>query len=138
VIIFFLVEICLLGLKTPIPHWTFVLGFPVVLVTVLTWGTVIGLLSARFRDMRFMLPYIGQLMFYITPIIWRVGDISTKRAYVAYLNPLYGLLEIIRAPLLGYPANAHAWSLALGSMVSGIIAWMLIFIPFRKRIPFWV
>jgi len=136
VIIFFIVEACVGALV--MPNWTFILGFPVVLVTVLSWGTVIGLLAARFRDMRFMLPYIGQLMFYLTPIIWRVGDISSKRAYVAYLNPLYGLLEIIRAPLLGYVAPAHAWSLAIGSMVSGIIAWMLIFIPFRKRIPFWV
>ncbi len=85
-----------------------------------------------------MLPYISQLLFYVTPIIWRVGDISTGRAYVSQFNPLYGLLEVMRAPLLGHAPPERAWVLALSSMVTGVIAWVLVFSPFRRRIPFWV
>ena len=135
-IIFFIVSACVGNLA--MPHWTFLIGMPIVLVTVMCWGTVIALLSARFRDLRFLLPYFGQLMFYVTPIIWRVGDISTKRAYVAQFNPLYGLLEVMRAPLLGHAPPAHAWALAIGTMVSGVVTWALVFPAFRKRIPFWI
>ena len=120
------------------PHWTFLLGAPVVLVTVFTWGSVFGLIAARFRDLRFMLPFIGQLFFYLTPIVWRVNDISTKRAYISQYNPLYGLLEIMRAPLLGHAPPAQCWSLALGTMVTGCAIWLVVFPLYRKRIPFWV
>ena len=135
-IIFWIV--CIICGNIAFPNWSFLIGMPIVMVSVASWGTVIALISARFRDMRFLLPYFGQLMFYVTPIIWRVGDISTKRAYVAQFNPLYGLLEIIRAPLLGHVAPAHAWALAIGTMVTGVITWAVVFPPFRKRIAFWV
>lgn len=121
-----------------VPHWTLLLGFPIVLITMFTWGSVLGVAAARFRDLRFLLPYIGQLLFYITPVIWYVGDISNKRAWIANFNPLYGLLDVIRAPLLGQAPVPHAWSLALGSMIVGVILWLVIFPVFRKRIPFWV
>ena len=136
VLIFFVVTI--LVQNPHIPHWTFILGFPVVLISVATWGTVVGLIAARFRDLRFMLPYIGQLLFYVTPIIWRVDDISSKRAFIAHFNPLYGLLDVLRAPLLGHAATPQAWYLAMGTMISGIIVWLMVFPPFRKKIPFWI
>jgi ABC-2 type transport system permease protein/lipopolysaccharide transport system permease protein len=121
-----------------VPHWTFLIGLPVVLVSVFTWGSVVGLMAARFRDLRFMLPYVGQLLFYVTPIIWQVTDISNKRSFIAHYNPMYGLLELLRAPLLGQVAPPVCWSLALGTMFTGIIVWFLTFAAFRKRIPFWV
>ena len=130
--------VCAAVQNIAVPNWTFLIAMPIVIITVMCWGTIIGLVSARFRDLRFLLPYFGQLMFYVTPIVWRVGDISTKRAYVAQFNPLYGLLEIIRAPLLGHVAPAHAWALAIGTMVTGMITWVLVFPPFRKRIAFWI
>ncbi|HVZ29424.1 MAG TPA: ABC transporter permease [Asticcacaulis sp.] len=136
VLIFFVVEACVMAFA--IPHWTLLLGFPIVIVAIASWGTVTGMVAARFRDMVFVLPYVGQLLFYVTPIIWRVSDISSKRAFVAHYNPLYGLLEVIRAPLLGHAPPPGAWALALGTMVTGVIAWLLVFSPFRRRIPFWV
>jgi ABC-type polysaccharide/polyol phosphate export permease len=121
-----------------ITSWTIVLGLPVVIVSMFTWGTVIGLLSARFRDLRFMIPFIGNLLFYLTPIMWRPDQMHGGKEYIAYVNPFYGLVEIVRAPLMGLEAPGVAWMLALGTMFSGILVWLIVFPAFRRRIPFWV
>ncbi|EGF93570.1 ABC-2 type transporter family protein [Asticcacaulis biprosthecium C19] len=135
VVVFYVVMVLIRA--AVVPHWSIVLGFAVVIMTGLTWGSVFGIIAARFRDLRFMLPYLNQLMFFLTPIFWRPESVRGHNILVKY-NPYYGLLEIMRAPLLGEAASAHMWYLALGAMVTGIIAWLVVFSLFRRRIPFWV
>ncbi|ESQ73630.1 ABC transporter permease [Asticcacaulis sp. AC402] len=135
VVVFYVVMV-MIGAAV-VPHWSVILGFPVVIMTGLTWGSVFGIVASRFRDLRFMLPYVNQLLFFLTPIFWRPDSLRGS-SILTQVNPYYGLLEIMRAPLLGETASPHMWYLALGSMVSGIIVWLIVFSLFRRRIPFWV
>ncbi|ESQ88883.1 hypothetical protein ABAC460_13970 [Asticcacaulis sp. AC460] len=135
VVVFYVVMV-LIGAAN-IPHWSILLAFPVVIVTGITWGSVFGIAAARFRDLRFMLPYVNQLLFFLTPIFWRPDSVRGNMI-LTKINPYFGLLDIMRQPLLGNPADAHMWYLALGSMVTGIIVWLIVFSMFRRRIPFWV
>lgn len=122
-----------------VPNWSFILGIPIVLVTMWTWGTVAGLAAARFRDLRFMLPYVSQLVFFITPVFWQPGPHAQGwRAAIVNFNPFYGLLEVVREPLLGKAPAANCWVLAFIAMFSGIAAWAIFFPLLRRRIPFWV
>lgn len=137
-LVVFFIALALLG-KLAIPHWTFVPGLAIVFVSMFTWGGVISLVSARFRDLRFMIPHLAQILYFLTPIMWRVEDISSEnKARLADLNPFYGLIEVLRAPLLGHEPPQLCWVLALGIMGVGVILWLLVFGAFRKRIPFWV
>lgn len=120
-----------------VPHWTFFVGLPIVLITSFCWATVMGMLAARYRDLRFMLPYVNQLIFFITPIFWKVNT-AQGHSLLTTANPFYGLLEIIRSPLMGKAPEPLCWGLALGAMISGIIVWFIAFSLFRRRIPFWV
>jgi ABC-2 type transport system permease protein/lipopolysaccharide transport system permease protein len=121
-----------------VPNWTIIIGFPLVLISMFTWGTMIGLLAARFRDLRFMVPFVGNLLFYLTPIMWRPEQMHGYKKYVALLNPFYGLVEVIRAPLMGNVPPAAAWELAIATAAVGILVWLIFFPIFRRRIPFWV
>ncbi|MBW8880279.1 MAG: ABC transporter permease [Asticcacaulis sp.] len=136
VVVFYIVCACVGAVS--VPHWSLLLGLPIVIVCMCTWGTVVGLIAARFRDLALLLPYIGQLLMYLSPVMWRMGDISSERAKIAQFNPFYGVLEIIRAPLLGQMAPPHAWALAIGTAAVGVIVWLAVYPPLRKRIPFWV
>lgn len=134
-LIVYYIAMVLIGAAT-FPHWTILIGLPIVVITGTCWGSVFGILAARFRDMRFMLPYVNQMLFFITPIFWTVDH--SKKSLLAYGNPYYGLLEMMRSPLMGEIAPPICWELALGTLVSGIIVWLIVFSTFRRRIPFWV
>lgn len=136
-LIVFFVAMAIIG-AVVVPHWTIVGGLLIVLLTIFTWGTVIGMLSSRFRDLRFMMPYVSQLLFFLTPIFWRADNLQGWRTYIVDANPVYGLVQVIRAPLLGNAPEAQSWLLALSAMFSGVIVWVFVFSAFRRRIPFWV
>jgi ABC-type polysaccharide/polyol phosphate export permease len=121
-----------------IPHWTVLPGIILVLLTMFTWGTLIGMLSSRFRDLRFLIPYISQLLFFLTPIFWRAEQLSGPRSALVKYNPFYGLIEIIRSPLLGEAAPMICWLSAGISATSGVVLWVIFFTAYRRRIPFWV
>jgi ABC-2 type transport system permease protein/lipopolysaccharide transport system permease protein len=121
-----------------IPHWSFLLALPVIWVFMFSWGMIAAMVASRFRDMRFMLPYVGQLLSMLTPIFWRADNLPPKILLVINLNPLYQLVQIAREPLLGHVASNLAWELALGYTALGVVLWFFAFAKFRRRIPFWV
>jgi ABC-2 type transport system permease protein/lipopolysaccharide transport system permease protein len=136
-VVVFYIMLLLIG-AIQFPHPSLLLGIVVVLVTMFSWGTVTGMLAARFRDMRYLLPYLAHIMYFMTPIFWRMDQLHSARAKYAQMNPFYGLVEILRAPLLGQEAPVHCWTLALVSMISGLVVWILVFGAWRRRIPFWL
>ena len=133
---YFIVMACI-G-KLVLPHWSIIFGLPIVYVTVFLWGSIISIAAARFSDFRFLLPYISQIAFFLTPVWWHAGTISGWRMVLLAGNPIYGLLEIVRAPLLGESPPLLAWELALGTMLVGFILWLFVFGANRKKIAFWV
>jgi len=136
-LVVFYAVVLLIG-AAAIPHWTILIGFPIVVTTMFFWAGAIATISSRFRDLRIFLPYTAQFMFSMTPIFWQADQIGQKRAFIAHVNPIYGLVEMIRSPLLGHAPPHICWGLALSAMISGMVVWTVTFIPFRRRIPFWV
>lgn len=121
-----------------VPHWTIILSLPIVILFMLSWGMLTAMLASRFRDMRFMLPYVGQLLSYLTPLFWRTDGLKGTLLFVVTLNPFYNLVEIVRQPLLGKAPTEAMWGLALLYTAIGVLGWLLFFPAFRRRIPFWV
>lgn len=131
------ITIALLGALTP-PHWTIIIGLPLVLINMFTWGSVVGMMSARFRDLRFLLPYIGQFMLFLTPIMYKPSQLHKAKTLLVDLNPLFPLVEMLRQPILGKPMDMNLWPMAAATTIMGIIVWAIVFTTFRKRIAFWV
>ncbi len=121
-----------------VPHWSIFLAFILVIPYMLFWTTITAMISARFRDLRFLLPYIGQLLTFITPVFWRADQLTGWRRLIVDLNPVYGIMEIVRQPLLGKMAPENVWILASIATFLGFIAWIGTFPLLRRRIPFWV
>jgi lipopolysaccharide transport system permease protein len=60
-------------------------------------------LSVRFRDLQQLIPFISQMLFFLSPIayspdLW-TESIPLKYQDLLYLNPMMGILEMWRAPL---------------------------------------
>jgi ABC-type polysaccharide/polyol phosphate export permease len=120
-----------------VPNPVIVLGLITLTLNMFLWGTLIGMLSARYRDLRFLLPNVGHLLFFITPIYWNYDMLKTNH-WIADFNPLFAFVNIVREPLLGHLPTAHNWMMAGGCTALGAVLWIVFFSAFRRRIPFWV
>lgn len=119
------------------PTWEVIPGLIIDAVVLLTWGTVIGMLTARFRDLSFMFQAIGSPLFFLTPVYWPPEDLG-PRAFLVNFNPLFSLVSIVRMPIMGQNVPATNWSIAIGIALLGILVWFLSFAAFRRRIAFWI
>lgn len=121
-----------------VPHWTIILGVLNALLFMFGWGMMFGMLASRYRDMRFLLPYIGTLLSMLTPIFWRAEHLPDNIRAIVNLNPFYQAIQLIRAPLLGQAPESNSWMIALSYTALGLMLWYFTFSAFRRRIPFWV
>jgi len=121
-----------------LPHWTLIIGLPIVAINMFTWGSLVSMVSSRYRDLRFLLPYLGGLIQFMTPIMWHPEQLKGMSGLLVTYNPFFPLVEMLRAPLLGTAMPIEYWKSALIVTVSGAILWLLFFSAHRKRIAFWV
>ena len=100
-------------------------------------SVAIGMASARFRDIPRIITSITQMVFLITPIIW-IPELLGSRTYLAYANPMFHLIEIVRAPLLGSLPTAQTVIATLAMTAVNLVATTLVFVRFRARIAYWI
>src|ERR1700682_1607456 len=93
-------------------------GLLLVVVHLIWLTTVIAILSTRYRDIQPIVGTVIQLSMFATPIMWNVSALGEEKI-VAELNPVYHLIEITRAPLLGMAPEPRSWLIACGLAVVG-------------------
>lgn len=133
----FLIAALVVG--SPLTPWT-LLVIPAAVVLLLNgfWVVmVLGLFSARFRDMPQMAGSLMQLLFFFTPVIWKPEMLGPYRPY-ADLNPFTHFLEIIRNPLLGEPPRMISVELVALCTVVGWGLAILALARYRRSLPYWV
>jgi lipopolysaccharide transport system permease protein len=74
----------------------------VLLMVVLTLGVSMFLAAAtvRYRDVKYLLPFVIQILLFATPIIYPVTMIPQRIRPILALNPCWGMVESFRACLL--------------------------------------
>jgi lipopolysaccharide transport system permease protein len=99
---------------------------------------LLGALCARFRDIPPIVGSVMQILFLVTPVIWKPELLGRGRDWMLTYNPMYPALEIVRSPLLGSIPSLQIYASAiLFSLVLCGGTWLL-FARVRARIPFWV
>jgi len=112
-------------------------GFILILLNGALTSLYVGMVSARFRDVPQLIASIVQIIFFMTPIMWK-PELLGSRSVLMTFNPFYHLVEIVRAPLLGQVPSAENYiALGLISMANFLLAAVL-FVRFRARISYWV
>ncbi len=121
-----------------VPHWTLIPALALMLLIVCLQGFIIAIPSTRFRDVAYMMSYVVQLLFYVTPVFWVTANVGAKARKYVELNPFGHQVELLRAPLTGHAPAAIDWIWTLGTTgVLAIIALVLLAM-FRKRVVFWL
>jgi lipopolysaccharide transport system permease protein len=112
-------------------------GFLLVTFNGAVASVYLGMASARFRDIPQIIASFIQILFFITPIMWKPETLGHDSSLIAF-NPFFHLLEIVRSPLLGQvPSEENYVAVALITIVNVALA-AAFFVRFRSRISYWV
>ncbi|MBW6399881.1 ABC transporter permease [Roseomonas sp. HJA6] len=122
------------------PHWTVVLaipGFVLMAIGGFAASIFLGMICARFRDIP---PIVGSLMqvaFFVSAVIWKPDMLGWWEPYLP-INPVFAVMEAIRAPIMGTTGGVVVWFAAI--VWTALLVWIswVFFVRFRGRIAFWV
>ena len=95
---------------------------------------LVGIASARFRDIPQVVTSIMQFAIFVTPVFWPADRLKGAKHAVLDFNPFYHMLEAVRAPLMGAPSAPHTYAFLV---IMGVAGWALVFSIFamtRRRI----
>jgi homopolymeric O-antigen transport system permease protein len=128
-------------LKPQLIGFTALLAIPGLFIVLLNgvWIALLaGMFCLRFRDVQQLVQTAIQILMLITPIFWRADDLSGARLFIfVQMNPVYRLIDIVRAPLLGVAPSAASYVAAFAITAVGWFLAFLMFRYFRKRISYW-
>jgi ABC-type polysaccharide/polyol phosphate export permease len=125
------------------PGWTLISVLPglMILVMNITWVVwLVGMISARFRDMPPIVASIMTIAFYVTPVMWypKLIENNTLAHLLLGLNPVYHWLQIVRLPILGQWPTWENWGLALLSAGIGWAITLAAYKKYKNMIAYWV
>ena len=109
------------------------IGLVLTVINVAWMALIASIISARFRDTQQVIGSVMQLVFFLSPVLWRPQDLTKAKAILAP-NPIFHMLEVVRGPLLGLPAPLTSIFFLLGLAVAGWVAAFLLFALVRRRI----
>ena len=81
--------------------WTLPLFLLLAVITALGVGLWLSAMNVLYRDIGYMIPYITQLWFYLTPIVYSASEVPERWQFFYALNPMVGVVEGFRWALLG-------------------------------------
>jgi lipopolysaccharide transport system permease protein len=117
----------------------FIPGFLLTFAFLFSVAYLLGLITARYRDIQQIVASALIVIFYVTPVIWQPSLIPAGTAHLLLgLNPFYHFLQIIRLPILGQAPTFENWSLAiLMTVVSALVAYLAAK-KYKNRLAYWV
>ncbi len=100
-------------------------------------GIVVAVLSTRYRDVSQLIATAIQIAVFATPIMWPVSSLGDAH-FIADVNPVYHLIEIVRAPLLGVAPPLLSWVVAIGLCAAGYLIAIALLTRGSRRIVYWL
>lgn len=113
------------GLKPTFESLLVVPGFLLLATLVFQLSIILAILCARFRDVPHVVANFLQLFMLVSPIAYKRSQLE-KHAPLADWNPVYHMIDVVRAPLLGHAPAPLTWMVLLcANLVFGAAAFLL-------------
>ena len=113
-------------------------GLALVLVNAVWVSLLFGMFCLRFRDVPPLVASVMQIAMLITPLFWPADTLTGIRRFVFIdLNPLYHVVDIVRAPLIGQMPDPISYGVMIAMTIGGWWLTYEMFGRFRKRIAYW-
>ncbi len=118
----------------PISGSILMLPILVLLTAILALGVGMWLsaLHVRYRDIRYLIPFLIQFWMFATPVIYPASLMPERYRMIYFLNPMSGLIEAYRVALLG-GVNGASFNLVTLGMAGGLAIVMLVYATYHFR-----
>lgn len=93
-------------------------------------GMILSSLNVKYRDIGYVIPFVMQLWFFATPIIYPTSIIPENYRGLASLNPMYGIIDGFRYAIL--PSRQMDWQQLEISLAITLLLLVIGFIYFRN------
>ena len=130
----FVVLICMMVYFHFLPSWHFFflpIFFCIALITSLGPSLWITSLNVKYRDFRYIIPFIVQFGLYISPVGFSSNVIPEKWRLIYSLNPMVGVIDGFRWCLLGGDSTIYIPGFLLSLTIVILLLWLGI-LRFRK------
>lgn len=130
---FMLFLVLLLYYQQPL-SWMAILLWPagliITIIASLGLGAWLAALNVKYRDFRYVIPFLVQVLFFLTPVIYPVSMLKYPLLqYVLACSPMYAAIELFRMPLTGLYPEAMLLSI---SLASGLILLLIGLVYFKR------
>lgn len=89
-------------------------------------GILVSSMTAKYRDLRFLIGFGVQLMMYLTPVVYPLSAVPEHYRHLALLNPMCPLIEGFRNVLFGvgtlsWPHVGYSVAVAVCTLLLGVL-----------------
>ncbi len=109
-----------------------------VYINTITFGMILSMIGARYRDVSQIIKSLIQVAFFVTPVMWNPVVLPEKYQPYMLCNPFYIFVELIREPLIGAANSAAVFGIAFLITLIGMIISFKMFTRYRARIIYWI
>jgi lipopolysaccharide transport system permease protein len=93
----------------------------IMIVGGLGFALLLSALTINFRDMRFLIPFLSQILMWLSGAMYPPRIFGDHESWLA-INPIYGVIAAFRSAILGDP-----WKLSALGIASAEIAVVFVF-----------
>lgn len=126
-LISFTLLVCIMVYYRFVPGWN-ILFLPlfVILAFLASLGPslFITALNVKYRDFRYIIPFIVQFGLYISPVGFSSSVIPEKWQFIYSLNPVVGVIDGFRWCLLGGNTPLNLPSLSMSFIITALFLWL--------------
>ncbi|WP_140909355.1 ABC transporter permease [Cognatiluteimonas lumbrici] len=103
-------------------------------------GVVFAVVGARLPDVGQLVNNVFMFAFLLTPIIWHTDFMPAEslRGQLVRFNPLFHMVEVVRAPLLGMPVAPESYLYLCALTVVALLGATITYRLFARHVPVWV
>lgn len=112
------------------------LGYLIIVLNGIFAGAWLGWVATRFRDVQHLVSNLIMILFIVTPVLWPPPEGSENHLYFM-LNPLYHLLEMVRAPIINDTVPVLSFQVSLGLLLFNIIICGIFYKKAKSRLVLW-
>ena len=108
--------------------WLWPSALVICVAATLGLGSWLAALNVKYRDFRYVIPFLVQVLFFVTPVIYPISLVQYPfLRFALAASPMYAPVELFRAPFSGQMPDTMLVMISLGSCVILLLAGVVYF-----------